>query len=121
MVFTRQPGPLLTAALCSLLLLLLPCVPQVKCTIWDTAGQERFRALTSTFYRGAKGIIFGEQQQQLWQQQQQQLWQQRQQKEQEQLWQQESAWADTSPNSAVFLLSLVICLWHVQSNRLRLS
>lgn len=31
---------------------------QVKCTIWDTAGQERFRALTSTFYRGAKGIIF---------------------------------------------------------------
>jgi hypothetical protein len=61
--------------------------PQVKCTIWDTAGQERFRALTSTFYRGAKGIIFGERQQQLWQQQQQQ-------KEQEQLWQQESAWAD---------------------------
>eukprot|EP00882_Tetradesmus_deserticola_P008110 GHRQ01008544.1.p1 GENE.GHRQ01008544.1~~GHRQ01008544.1.p1 ORF type:complete len:322 (+),score=172.48 GHRQ01008544.1:488-1453(+) len=31
---------------------------QIKCTIWDTAGQERFRALTSTFYRGAKGIIF---------------------------------------------------------------
>eukprot|EP00878_Enallax_costatus_P005971 GHUV01006263.1.p1 GENE.GHUV01006263.1~~GHUV01006263.1.p1 ORF type:complete len:293 (+),score=94.48 GHUV01006263.1:851-1729(+) len=30
----------------------------VKVTIWDTAGQERFRALTSTFYRGAKGIIF---------------------------------------------------------------
>jgi hypothetical protein len=25
------------------------------------AGQERFRALTSTFYRGAVGIIFGEQ------------------------------------------------------------
>lgn len=33
----------------------------IKVTIWDTAGQERFRALTSTFYRGAKGIIFGEQ------------------------------------------------------------
>ncbi|KAF8058946.1 YPTV3 [Scenedesmus sp. PABB004] len=31
---------------------------EVKVTIWDTAGQERFRALTSTFYRGAKGIIF---------------------------------------------------------------
>jgi len=32
----------------------------IKVTIWDTAGQERFRALTSTFYRGAKGIILGE-------------------------------------------------------------
>ena len=31
----------------------------VKVTIWDTAGQERFRTLSSTFYRGAKGIIFG--------------------------------------------------------------
>lgn len=30
----------------------------IKLTIWDTAGQERFRALTSTFYRGAVGIIF---------------------------------------------------------------
>lgn len=28
-----------------------------KLTIWDTAGQEKFRTLTSTFYRGAKGII----------------------------------------------------------------
>ena len=25
--------------------------------IWDTAGQERFRTLTSSFYRGAHGII----------------------------------------------------------------
>lgn len=32
----------------------------VKVTLWDTAGQERFRTLTTTFYRGAKGIIFGE-------------------------------------------------------------
>eukprot|EP00877_Chromochloris_zofingiensis_P014669 jgi/Chrzof1/9456/Cz04g03230.t1 len=30
----------------------------VKVTLWDTAGQERFRTLTTTFYRGAKGIIF---------------------------------------------------------------
>ena len=28
-------------------------------TIWDTAGQERFRTLTSSYYRGAQGIIFG--------------------------------------------------------------
>ena len=24
---------------------------------WDTAGQERFRTLTSSYYRGAHGII----------------------------------------------------------------
>jgi len=29
----------------------------VKLTIWDTAGQERFRTLTSSYYRGAHGII----------------------------------------------------------------
>ncbi|GIL64998.1 hypothetical protein Vafri_18833 [Volvox africanus] len=29
-----------------------------KLTIWDTAGQERFRTLTSSYYRGAQGIIF---------------------------------------------------------------
>ena len=29
----------------------------VKATIWDTAGQERFRTLTSSYYRGAQGII----------------------------------------------------------------
>ena len=28
-----------------------------KLTIWDTAGQERFRTLTSSYYRGAHGII----------------------------------------------------------------
>lgn len=32
---------------------------RVKLTVWDTAGQEKFRTLTSTFYRGAKGIILG--------------------------------------------------------------
>mmetsp|Transcript_36910 Transcript_36910/g.85269 ORF Transcript_36910/g.85269 Transcript_36910/m.85269 type:complete len:208 (-) Transcript_36910:49-672(-) len=30
---------------------------RVKMTIWDTAGQERFRTLTSSYYRGAQGII----------------------------------------------------------------
>lgn len=28
-----------------------------KATVWDTAGQERFRTLTSSYYRGAHGII----------------------------------------------------------------
>jgi hypothetical protein len=31
---------------------------KVKLTIWDTAGQERFRTLTSSYYRGAQGIIY---------------------------------------------------------------
>lgn len=26
----------------------------------DTAGQERFRTLTSSYYRGAQGVILGE-------------------------------------------------------------
>ncbi|GAV78121.1 Ras domain-containing protein [Cephalotus follicularis] len=30
---------------------------RLKITIWDTAGQERFRTLTSSYYRGAHGII----------------------------------------------------------------
>jgi len=29
----------------------------VKLQIWDTAGQERFRTISSTYYRGAQGII----------------------------------------------------------------
>lgn len=33
---------------------------RVKVTVWDTAGQERFRTLTSSYYRGAQGIILGE-------------------------------------------------------------
>jgi hypothetical protein len=78
---------------------------QVKCTIWDTAGQERFRALTSTFYRGAKGIIFGEQ-----------LWQQ-------QLWQQVSAWADTNPvlQLPVCCLLLSACCTEHQTERSQLN
>ncbi|CAO3642537.1 unnamed protein product [Cunninghamella blakesleeana] len=31
--------------------------PTYKLTIWDTAGQERFRTLTSSYYRGAQGVI----------------------------------------------------------------
>ena len=30
---------------------------EVKAQVWDTAGQERFRTITSSYYRGAHGII----------------------------------------------------------------
>ncbi|KAM3146001.1 hypothetical protein pb186bvf_001979 [Paramecium bursaria] len=30
---------------------------QVKLQIWDTAGQERFKTITSSFYKGALGIL----------------------------------------------------------------
>ena len=30
---------------------------RVKLTLWDTAGQERFRTLTSSYYRGAQGVV----------------------------------------------------------------
>ncbi|KAG8892609.1 hypothetical protein FRB99_002588 [Tulasnella sp. 403] len=30
---------------------------RIKLSIWDTAGQERFRTITSSYYRGAQGII----------------------------------------------------------------
>ncbi|XXG86942.1 hypothetical protein AAC387_Pa11g1750 [Persea americana] len=31
----------------------------IKLQIWDTAGQERFRTITSSYHRGAHGIING--------------------------------------------------------------
>jgi Ras-related protein Rab-1A len=29
----------------------------IQLQVWDTAGQERFRTITSSFYRGAHGVI----------------------------------------------------------------
>uniref|UniRef100_A0A6B2LLK9 Uncharacterized protein n=1 Tax=Arcella intermedia TaxID=1963864 RepID=A0A6B2LLK9_9EUKA len=29
----------------------------LKMQVWDTAGQERFRTITSSYYRGALGIV----------------------------------------------------------------
>jgi len=29
----------------------------IKCQIWDTCGQEQFKAMTQTYYRGAKGVL----------------------------------------------------------------
>jgi Ras-related protein Rab-8A len=33
------------------------CGKQVKLQIWDTAGQERFRTITTSYFRGAQGIL----------------------------------------------------------------
>merc|ERR1712063_143092 len=30
---------------------------EIKLQMWDTAGQERFRTITSSYYRGAQGIM----------------------------------------------------------------
>ena len=29
----------------------------IKIQVWDTAGQERYRAITSAYYKGAKGVL----------------------------------------------------------------
>lgn len=31
----------------------------VGVSVWDTAGQERFQSLTSMFFRGAQGVVYG--------------------------------------------------------------
>jgi hypothetical protein len=33
---------------------------RVRLCLWDTAGQERFQAITSSYYRGADGVVYGE-------------------------------------------------------------
>ena len=30
---------------------------KVRMQVWDTAGQDRFRTITSTYYKGAHGIM----------------------------------------------------------------
>ena len=30
---------------------------KIRAHIWDTAGQEKFRAITKSYYRGAKGAL----------------------------------------------------------------
>nr|KAG5705331.1 hypothetical protein BaRGS_011103 [Batillaria attramentaria] len=35
----------------------LPNGDEVKLQVWDTAGQERYRTITTSYYRGAMGII----------------------------------------------------------------
>lgn len=35
----------------------LPKGDVIQVDVWDTAGQERYRSLTSSYYRGAKGVF----------------------------------------------------------------
>uniref|UniRef100_A0A3B0MY42 Rab GTPase, putative n=1 Tax=Theileria annulata TaxID=5874 RepID=A0A3B0MY42_THEAN len=51
------PLRIVTSLLSAWILTLFVKDKRVKLQIWDTAGQERFRTITSTYYRGADGII----------------------------------------------------------------
>eukprot|EP00983_Pelagomonas_calceolata_P001920 64832-Pelagomonas_calceolata.AAC.2 len=45
---------------CVELMLYHPVFPGIRDTVWrDTAGSERFSAMTSSYFRGAHGIILG--------------------------------------------------------------
>jgi len=42
------------------MMMMMMVVVVVVCVLMSSAGQERFRTLTSSYYRGAQGIILGE-------------------------------------------------------------
>lgn len=49
--------PPLPAPSLSLCLTLPSDSKRIKLQIWDTAGQERFRTITTSYFRGAQGIL----------------------------------------------------------------